>query len=92
MLAAERVLGLRVSGMFYWGFKGAIQRRGWSDPFPPGWREQAIETIMRIAGEIRAGRIEPRPTDPDKCRYCDLRDVCRFETAAILAEEAPAWD
>ena len=64
VLAAERVLGLRVSGMFYWGLKGGVQRKGWSEPFPPGWREQAIETIIRIAGEIRAGRIEPRPADP----------------------------
>ena len=93
VLAAERVFGLRAAGMYYWGLKGGIQRKGWSAPFPPGWREQAIETTLRIAGEIRAGRVKPIPADPGKCRFCDFRDVCRFEaTAGELAEGSPSWD
>ena len=93
VLAVERFFGLRAAGMFYWGLKNGIQRKGWSEPFPPGWREQAIETTMRIAGEIRAGRIEPGPADPGKCRFCDFRDVCRFEAATgEIAEGSPSWD
>jgi len=92
VLAVERFFALRAAGMFYWGLKGGIQRKGWTEPFPPGWREQAIETTLRIAGEIRAGRAEPSPADPGKCRFCDFRDVCRFEVAAELAEGSPSWD
>jgi len=93
VLAVERLFGLRAAGMFYWGLKGGIQRKGWSEPFPAGWREQAIETTLRIAGEIRAGRVEPSPADPGKCRFCDFRDVCRFEAATgELAEGTPSWD
>jgi CRISPR/Cas system-associated exonuclease Cas4 (RecB family) len=44
-------------------------------------------------GEIRAGRVEPHPEDPEKCRLCDYRDVCRFVIAApALAEGAASWD
>jgi RecB family exonuclease len=93
VLAVERLFGLRAAGMFYWGLKGGIQRKGWSEPFPPGWREQAIETTLRIADEIRAGRVEPGPADPGKCRLCDYRDVCRFESdTGELAEVSPSWD
>ena len=84
LLAAEHVLHLRPVSMLYWGLKGGIERQGWSAPFPPDWLPQAIETTARIAAEIRAGCVEPRPADPDKCRVCDLRDVCRF-----AAEGAP---
>ena len=33
---------------------------------------------MRAAGEIVAGRIAPAPSDVSKCRFCDLKDVCRY--------------
>jgi ATP-dependent helicase/DNAse subunit B len=93
LLALERAFDLRPEGMTYWGLKGGIQRNGWSAPFPPGWLQQAVETTLRIAGEVRAGRVEPHPADPEKCRLCELRDVCRFAIAApALAEGAPAWD
>ena len=89
LLALERFFKLRPEGMSYWGFKGGIQRTSWM-PFEPAL---AIEATLRIAGEIRAGRVAPHPADPDKCRFCDYRDVCRFTIAApALAEGAPAWD
>jgi len=89
LLALERVFGLRPEGMAYWGLKGGFQRTPWM-PFDPA---QTIETTLRIAGEVRAGRVEPHPADPDKCRFCELRDVCRFVVAApALAEEASSWD
>jgi len=94
VLAAERFFGFQVAGMYYYGLRGELKRVGWENPpvthppFPPQWREQGIETVLRIVGEIRAGRIAPHPADTDKCRYCDYRDVCRFEAAASLAEGA----
>ena len=27
-----------------------------------------------------AGRIAPHPADPDKCRWCEFRDMCRIES------------
>jgi ATP-dependent helicase/DNAse subunit B len=90
LLALERYFQLHPEGMSYWGFKGGIQRTPWM-PFAPA---PTIETALRIAGEIRGGRVEPHPVDPDKCRYCDFRDVCRYDIAAPadLAEGASSWD
>jgi ATP-dependent helicase/DNAse subunit B len=89
MLALERFFGLRPEGMSYWGLKGGIRRTPWR-PFDPA---QAVDAALRAVGEIRAGRVEPHPADPDKCRFCDYRDVCRFVAAApALAEGASTWD
>jgi len=89
LLALERFFGLRPEGMSYWGLKGGIQRTPWMQ-FEPS---QAIETTLRIAGEVRAGRVEPQPADPEKCRLCELRDVCRFVIAApALTEGTSPWD
>ncbi|MGA2594127.1 MAG: PD-(D/E)XK nuclease family protein [Bryobacteraceae bacterium] len=95
VLAAERVFGLPVAGMFYCGLRGEVKWAGWSEhpavpgrPFPPQWIEQAIETTLRVTGEIRAGQVAPHPADPEQCPRCDYRDVCRIEAAATLVEEA----
>lgn len=96
ILAAERVFSLRAVGMFYCGLRGGVKWAGWTDAqevagraFPPGWLEQAIETTLRAAGEIRAGRVAPDPADPEQCGRCDYRDICRFETAgSAIAEGA----
>jgi RecB family exonuclease len=89
LLAAERAFGLKPARMDYVGLKGGIKVVGWELPFPDGFLEQAIEKTLRAAGEIRAGRIEPAPADPARCRYCDCRDVCRIEThKAAVVEEA----
>ena len=92
VLAAERAFGLPVAGMFYCGLRGGVTWAGWSVhpavdgvPFPPQWREQAIEATERVAREIRAGRVAPHPADPGQCPRCDYRDVCRIEAAAALA-------
>jgi ATP-dependent helicase/DNAse subunit B len=89
LLALERFFKLRPQGMSYWGLKGDIRRTPWRqfDPSP------AIDAALRAVGEIRAGRIEPHPADPDKCRFCDYRDACRFVAAApALAGGASQWD
>ena len=95
VLAAERVFGLPVAGVFYCGLRGEVKWAGWSEhpavpgrPFPPQWIEQAIETTVRIAAGIRAGQVAPYPAVPEQCARCDYRDVCRIEAAATLVEEA----
>jgi CRISPR/Cas system-associated exonuclease Cas4 (RecB family) len=32
-----------------------------------------------MVAEIRAGRVDAAPANPDKCRNCEFRDVCRVE-------------
>ncbi len=89
LLALERYFGLRPEGMRYLGFKGAV-RATELVAFNPA---PTIATTLRVADEIRRGRVEPHPADPDKCRYCDFRDVCRYKIAAVeLAEGASEWD
>ncbi|MGA2736520.1 MAG: PD-(D/E)XK nuclease family protein [Bryobacteraceae bacterium] len=89
MLALQRCFELRPEGMSYWGFKGGVRRT----PLVQFDEQPTIETTLRIVGEVRAGRVEPHPAEPDKCRLCDFRDVCRFEIAApALAEGAATWD
>jgi RecB family exonuclease len=89
MLALERSFGLRPEGMAYWGFKKQVERTPLIQFAPAA----AIESTLRIAGEVRAGRIEPHPADAGKCRLCELLDVCRYRAArAAAAEGEPAWD
>jgi ATP-dependent helicase/DNAse subunit B len=89
LLALERFFKLRPVGMSYWGLKGGIQRT----PLVVFDPASTIDTSLRVAAEVRAGRVEPHPADTDKCRFCDYRDVCRFDAAAsALAEGATSWD
>jgi ATP-dependent helicase/DNAse subunit B len=81
LLAAERTLGYRAAGMYYLGLKGGVERADW--PVVAGWEKRAEERTLGIVAEIRSGRVEVRPTDADKCRFCDVRDVCRVETSAV---------
>lgn len=97
LLGAEKALGVRPAGMFYVGLKSGVEYVGWSDsgilgsePMPQDWLAKTAERTLQTAAEIRAGRVAPDPSNPDKCRYCDFRDVCRFEAreVAALAEGA----
>jgi RecB family exonuclease len=98
LLAAERYFHLQPGAMYYCGVRDRVKYSGWCDetapvavqPITPEWMEAAIATTMQAAAEIRAGRIEPRPADPDACRYCDFKDVCRIDVvaASTLAEGA----
>jgi ATP-dependent helicase/DNAse subunit B len=53
---------------------------------PEDWFERTRELARRAVEEIRAGRIEVRPADSDKCERCDCRDVCRIDVpvAAVV--------
>ena len=97
LMAAEQVFGVRPAGMFYVGLKGGVQYVGWSAtpllksyPLPENWLELARERTLRLVAEIRAGRVEPSPANPDHCRYCEYRDVCRVEArgVAVVTEGA----
>jgi ATP-dependent helicase/DNAse subunit B len=99
-LAAERGLDLQPAGMYYCGLRDRVEYGGWGEqfgsmraraiePFTPEWLTGAVERAVRAAGEIVAGRIVPAPTDVSKCRFCDLKDVCRYAAAeAAIAEGA----
>ncbi|HWC96003.1 MAG TPA: PD-(D/E)XK nuclease family protein, partial [Candidatus Sulfopaludibacter sp.] len=97
LMAAERQFGLHAAGMFYVGLKRGPVYAGWSenglmgaDPPPDNWLPQTAERVLRIVDEIRGGRVEVSPSDPDKCRFCDYGDVCRVQVRAAdaNAEEA----
>jgi|SRR5271157_613794 len=90
LLAAERFFQLEPAGMIYIGLKGGVVLARWKDgELPAGWRRTATERTMAIVAAIRSGRMEVAPSDRDKCRYCDFRDVCRVAgEEAALAEGA----
>jgi hypothetical protein len=50
----------------------------------PDWISGAVARARDAVASLRSGVIHPLPADPAKCRYCDVRDACRFE----VAEEA----
>ena len=96
VLAAGKALGTRPAGMFYIGLKGGVVYAGWSDgpvgglaaePIPERWTENAAERTLRVVEEIRAGRVEAAPANPENCGSCEYRDVCRVSLAAGLAAE-----
>jgi ATP-dependent helicase/DNAse subunit B len=95
VMAAEKAFGTRPAGMFYIGLKGGPLYIGWgdspvpgipADPIPEGWLENAEARTLRVVEEIRAGRVEAAPSNPDNCRLCDYRDVCRVSLAAAAPQ------
>ena len=97
LMAADRFFHERPVGMFYIGLKGGVHYEGWSEdglldgePLPERWLETAAETTLRAVSEIRAGRVEAAPADASKCRFCELRDVCRVSARQAEAEEEAA--
>jgi len=88
LLAAERTFGYRAAGMYYLGLKAGVERADW--PVAEGWEARAEQRTLAIVAEIRSGRVEVRPTDADKCRFCDVRDVCRVETSALTQRRGDA--
>lgn len=97
LMAAERNFGLHPAGMFYIGLKPAPKYVGWSDPPlldseapPENWLPSTEARVLEVVAQIRSGRIEVAPAEPENCRRCDYRDVCRVRTgeADALAEGA----
>jgi ATP-dependent helicase/DNAse subunit B len=90
MMAAERAFGVKPDGVFYVGLKAGIEYAGWSHsgilkslPIPHDWLEIAERRTLQAMHQIRAGRVEVSPANPAKCRYCDCRDICRVNPAAV---------
>jgi ATP-dependent helicase/DNAse subunit B len=97
LMAAEKIYGVHPAGMFFIGLKAGVVYEGWSTdglleagPLPEGWLEAARARTLRAVEEIRGGRVEPSPAEPEKCRFCEFRDVCRISTrqAEEVAEGA----
>ena len=87
LMGAERALGVTPAGMFYVGLKGGVVYAGWSEeallesaPYPENWFERTRATTVRAVEEIRSGRVEVRPANAENCRFCDSRDICRYES------------
>jgi ATP-dependent helicase/DNAse subunit B len=83
LLAAERALRLKTRGMFFCGLKKGVTWEGWDQP--------ADLTDLKRTAEVKAlevheaalgGHLPVVPTDKDKCRWCDYRDICRVESTA----------
>src|ERR1035437_2584865 len=89
LMASEKFFGVKAAGMYYVGLRGGVEDVGWAE-IPEGWLESKKEQTLQVVAEIRAGRVESLPAKPDKCRYCEFRDVCRVEVgeAEALAEGA----
>ena len=89
LMAAEEAFGVKAAGMFYVGLKGGVEYAGWKE-IPERWLERKKEQTLEVVAEILAGRVESAPAKPEKCRYCEFRDVCRVEVgeAEALAEGA----
>jgi hypothetical protein len=90
MLAAEKVFGVRPLRMFFVGLKGGVEYVGWNeDEFPAEWKTTG-DRVIQIVERIRGGLIGPLPADTGNCHFCDVRDVCRIETAkpATIGEGA----
>lgn len=84
LLAVEKVLGWEPGGMTYCGLRGAVQYV--DQHVPPERREAAVETTLRVIGEVKEGNAAPRPADLAPCRQCTFKDVCRYQaSAAALA-------
>ena len=42
--------------------------------------QTAQQVAIRVAAEIRDGRIVPAPEDTGKCDWCEFASICRIET------------
>jgi ATP-dependent helicase/DNAse subunit B len=78
------VIGVKATGMFYVGLKGGVVYAGWKE-IPEGWLERKKQQTLQVVAEIRAGRVDVAPANPDKCRYCEFRDACRVEAGGAEA-------
>jgi len=87
VMAAEEAFGVKAAGMFYVGLKGGVVYAGWSE-IPEGWLERKKAQTLQVVAEIRAGRVDVAPANPDKCRYCEFRDACRVAAGYPLGRAA----
>jgi len=104
LLAAERQFGLEPAGMLYCGLRKEVAWDGWHLPVAglehvgESMTRSALREMMDAAARtateafaaIASGRIAAEPKDRDKCKWCDFRDICRVEAAAIVRRAGSA--
>jgi RecB family exonuclease len=94
-LAARERLNLNPVAMIYWAVR-EDERYGWGkipgtdlefQPIPENWAEDARDrTIERLSGFL-AGDVKAHPVETEQCRWCDFRNACRVEQAALVVIE-----
>ncbi len=98
LLAAERAFGLEPAGMLYCGLRKDVTWDGWHTPIPglerigePSTKARLRELMDMASAKavetfdaIVAGASAPQPADTDKCKWCDFRDICRWESAVAI--------
>ena len=101
LLAAERVFHLNPAGMFYCGLRQSVSWEGWHTNIP-GLKlgesrtslreliEAAEQTAIEVHKSVLSGNKEVRPTDRNKCRYCDFNAICRIESISRAHHETPS--
>ncbi|HYI96209.1 MAG TPA: PD-(D/E)XK nuclease family protein [Bryobacteraceae bacterium] len=99
-LLAAKDKGFRPAGMVYCGLKRDVTFAGWMlAPHYPEIRQscdpetltsvmnQSRENALDAIAGMRDGRIEPKPADETRCKFCDIADACRYEVAAMEQAE-----
>ena len=91
-LEGAKSLKLTPIGMAYCGFKKEVSVLGWV--LPPHYAElgqtcseeqlsevitAARQTALQAANDIRNGIIAPEPVDVERCQWCELVSMCRYE-------------
>ncbi len=104
LAAAQRAFGLQPAGMLYCGLRKDVVWDGWHAGIPGLGRigesrtqeglqeliDAAVATASRVLEAIASGEIAARPADEKKCVWCDFRDMCRVESAALKKLGAPS--
>ncbi len=91
-LLAQQCMELQPAAVSFCAFRREVRWRGWDDDRAiRGLMRLAEEQALRVAAELRQGRIEVSPADTGKCEYCEFADACRVESAVpgVLAGGAP---
>jgi ATP-dependent helicase/DNAse subunit B len=99
LLAAERYFGLKPAGMLYCHLKKGVSWDGWHSGIEgleygenrtkeafAELAQNAEKTVLRVHEEILTGRIAVAPSDEDKCKWCECRDMCRVESIEKVRE------
>jgi hypothetical protein len=97
LAAAKRAFGLDPVAMLFCGLKKDVTWDGWHVSVPGlelgesctrdrlrELMDDAESAAIRAHEGIGSGDIAVRPNDARKCQWCDFRDICRKESAALV--------
>ena len=90
--AVREFFGYEPAGMSFCAMRRGVGWRGWDKPEELTYLVSlSTAQALGVAQQIREeGCIEPDPAEAEACEYCDFRDICRVETAAVAAIAAPS--